>query len=100
MKYGLADFDFWLSLIELGKEVYRIPERLFMYRQRSGSMNKSITREQEVYLYTQLYKNHAALYSENIAVVFRRIVDLREQVGYLEGRVRELECGADQLQKE
>ena len=100
MKYGLADFDFWLSLIELGKKVYRIPERLFMYRQRSGSMNKSITREQLVYLYSQLFKNHAPLYSENISIVFSEIVDLREQVKYLEGKVRELECGVDQLQKE
>jgi hypothetical protein len=71
-----------------------------MYRQRSGSMNKCITQEQLVYLYAQLYKNHAALYSENISVVFRQIVDLREQVKYLDGKVRELECGVDQLQKE
>jgi hypothetical protein len=99
MKYGLADFDFWLSLIELGKEVYCIPEPLFMYRQRSGSMNKSISREQLVYLYTQLFKNHAALYSENISVVFRHLIDLREEQANLNQRVRDLEHTLNQLQK-
>ena len=100
MKYGLADFDFWLSLIESGKEVFRIPESLFLYRQRSGSMNKSITPEQMVYLYAQLFKNHSALYSENISIIFQHIVDLREQVIHLGDNVRELERRLDQIQKE
>ncbi len=99
MKYGLADFDFWLSLIELGREVYCIQEPLFMYRQRSGSMNKSISREQLVYLYTQLFKNHAALYSENISVVFRHLIDLREEQANLNQRVRDLETTLNHLQK-
>jgi glycosyltransferase involved in cell wall biosynthesis len=30
--YGLEDYDFWLSIIELGREVYRIPEPLVFYR--------------------------------------------------------------------
>jgi glycosyltransferase involved in cell wall biosynthesis len=100
MKYGLADYDFWLSLVGLGREVYQIPERLFMYRQRSGSMNKSITGDEMVYLYTQLYKNHAELYSENISIVFRHIVDLRERVKHLEDRLSELAFAVGQLQDE
>jgi glycosyltransferase involved in cell wall biosynthesis len=96
MKYGWADFDFWLSLIELGKEVYCIPEPLFMYRQRAGSMNKSVTNEQLVYLYTQLFRNHAALYSEHISVVFRRIVDLTKERESLHQRVRDLEFSLKQ----
>ena len=85
MKYGWADYDFWLSLIELGRDVYRIPEPLFFYRQRSGSMNRSISREQHVYLYTQLFKNHPALYAENISILFRHIIELREEVQRLTG---------------
>jgi hypothetical protein len=30
--YGLEDWDFWLSLIETGREVVKIPERLVYYR--------------------------------------------------------------------
>ena len=28
-KIGLEDYDFWLSILELGREVYQIPKRLF-----------------------------------------------------------------------
>lgn len=100
MKYGLADYDFWLSLINLGKDVFRIQESLFMYRQRSGSMSKSITREQRIQMVTQLFENHSKLYSENISVVFRRIFDLNDQVNLLGNNVRELRSMLDQLQKE
>jgi glycosyltransferase involved in cell wall biosynthesis len=96
MKYGLADFDFWLSLIELGRGVFRIPEPLFFYRQRSGSMSKSITREQLVYLYTQLFKNHPKLYGENISILFHHIVELREEARHLAGQVREMVEKLDQ----
>lgn len=30
--YGLEDYDFWLSIIELGRKVYKIPEDLVWYR--------------------------------------------------------------------
>jgi glycosyltransferase involved in cell wall biosynthesis len=30
--YGLEDWDFWLSIIELGRDVVRIPENLVYYR--------------------------------------------------------------------
>jgi glycosyltransferase involved in cell wall biosynthesis len=46
--YGLEDYDFWLSIIELGRDVYRIPEELIFYRTyknpddcRSGRRKKS-----------------------------------------------------------
>jgi hypothetical protein len=32
MVYGWEDYDFWLSLIELGRDVHCIPELLFFYR--------------------------------------------------------------------
>jgi hypothetical protein len=31
------DYDFWVSLIDLGRTVYRIEDALFYYRQLHGS---------------------------------------------------------------
>jgi glycosyltransferase involved in cell wall biosynthesis len=75
-----ADYDLWLSLIELGREVVCLPETLFFYRQRSGSMNKSITLDQMVASYEQLFRNHSKLYSENIAIIFRQLVELQDRL--------------------
>jgi glycosyltransferase involved in cell wall biosynthesis len=68
-KYGLEDWDFWLSVIELGGEVIRIPEPLFYYRtyenlteSRSGrrKTNRLKTLESQVVL----FRRHKRLYSE------------------------------------
>jgi len=80
MKYGWEDYDFWLSIIELGKQVHRIPEPLFFYRKTTRSMVDSMNRETYIYSYSQLFKNHPQLYSENIEILFAELVDLRALV--------------------
>lgn len=77
MIYGWEDFDFWLSLIELGREVFRIPEVLFYYRKYSNSMLESMTQEHKIYSYTRLFENHPQLYIENIKTIFAEIVNLK-----------------------
>ncbi len=91
MIYGFEDHDFWLSLIELGRDVYRIPETLFFYRQTPGSMLDSITTERLTHGYTQMYRNHPRLYSENMGTVVQYIFGLHAKIRDLTLRVEELE---------
>jgi glycosyltransferase involved in cell wall biosynthesis len=79
MVYGWEDHDFWLSLIELGRDVHRIQEVLFYYRKQSGSMVDSMRREQYVYSSSRMFKNHRDLYSDNIHLVFEHILQLRDE---------------------
>jgi glycosyltransferase involved in cell wall biosynthesis len=65
MKYGGEDWDFWLSIIELGRDVYKIPETMFYYRIRPGSMARSIDEEKFRELRKQVYLNHLELYLNN-----------------------------------
>lgn len=64
MLYGWEDWDLWLSILNNGGEVKRIPEVLFYYRQHDVSMlsniNKSIEKRQ--YLENKLIENHLDLY--------------------------------------
>lgn len=78
MIYGWEDYDFWLSLIELGREVVCIPETLFFYRKRSNSMVTTMSRDHMLYSYTQLFKNHPHLYADNIAFL---LLNSAERVG-------------------
>nr|AAL49457.1 unknown [Leptospira interrogans] len=77
MKDEWEDYDFWLSLIEKGREVYRIPRVMFYYRR--GHVSRS-SRSMETYLplYLQLFKNHKRLYIENVKVLFMRHLKARE----------------------
>ena len=74
MVYGWEDYDFWLSLIELGRQVYRIPEVLFSYRQTADSMTERMGVEHHVSSQAQIYRNHSQLYFENIEFLGKHIL--------------------------
>ncbi|WP_061249405.1 glycosyltransferase [Leptospira alstonii] len=71
MKNEWEDFDFWLSLIERGRKVYRIPKVLFYYRIGHSSRSQRSV-DHFLPLYMQLYENHKELYSDNIQFLFQR----------------------------
>jgi len=65
--YGLEDYDFWLSLIELGRKVYRIPEELIFYRTyrktgdcRSGRLKRN--RKQTILTQLTIFRRHEDLF--------------------------------------
>lgn len=61
MRHGFEDWDFWLALLELGRDGYRIPETLFYYRVRETSMVRSMGLQQRVDMHLQLLRNHPGL---------------------------------------
>lgn len=87
MKYGWEDFDFWLSIIELGKKVFQIPEVLFFYRQKDLSMVKLIDNQIEIYLYEQLFNNHFNLYVKNITCFFEKLSEQDRTIKELEDQL-------------
>lgn len=65
MAHGWEDWDFWLSIIELGNEVHRIPEVLFYYHVKEVSMAKSMDAAKRADMHMQVIRNHKDLYIEN-----------------------------------
>ncbi len=63
MAEGFEDWDFWLTLLENGGKVYRIPKALFFYRISKKSRNNldfiKLRR-----LRKQIYENHKDLYAK------------------------------------
>jgi glycosyltransferase involved in cell wall biosynthesis len=75
--YGLEDYDFWLSIIELGRDVYRIPEELIFYRAykkpddcRSGRRKKS--RRRLMHSMRIIFHRHETIY-ESCPEEYRRM---------------------------
>lgn len=87
MVYGWEDWDFWLSLLELGKKPYLIKEVMFFYRVKSVSMIRSMTFEQKVAMHRQLYENHHQLFQTIETVDFERYHRFRSS---LSGKLLEL----------
>lgn len=70
MENGLEDWDFWLSILELGGTAYRIDEVLFYYRIQNSSRNRSLNPVVDK-LKIRMIKNHLKLYLCNSFGVFR-----------------------------
>lgn len=71
MRYGCEDWDFWLSLLEIDRKAYRIPEVLFRYRIKGNSRNTSMTRELHMEMHLQLMKNHPGLFVDHTRPLLR-----------------------------
>lgn len=68
MEYGLEDYDFFLSILEAGKEIYQIPEVLFHYRikRRSRTTRFVSNKEHVKKMYRDIYIRHRKLYQEHM----------------------------------
>lgn len=66
MKAGLEDYDLWLSIVELKRKVYKIPEVLFYYRKHDESRSKKYESDRALVKKTEAIKfsRHQRLYSE------------------------------------
>lgn len=67
-KAGMEDYDFWLSIIGLGREVVQLPETLFHYRIKPASRTTrfmhSYADVQETYV--RLYQRHRDFYAQHM----------------------------------
>ena len=76
MHDGMEDYDFWLSIIELEREVYQLPEILFHYRIKPVSRTTNFQKDATVVqcTYKTIYENHPKLYEkykDEYAVILR-----------------------------
>ncbi len=84
MTYGYEDFDFWLSIIELGREVFQIKEPLVYYRtyenpeeSRSGRRKQDPLKVQKAII--QAFQRHKKLYS-SIAPLYEQFAELEKKI--------------------
>lgn len=71
MEYGNEDWEFWLTLIENGAEVYRIPEVLFYYRSCENSRSKLLASSSFLERIKELIKLHPNMYIDNLEKIIQ-----------------------------
>ncbi len=87
MVWGWEDYDFWLSILELGRGVFHIPQVLYFHREVANSRSEQMKQEHWVKSYTQIFKNHPQLYTDHIDILFKQLVELREDVHQTHSRL-------------
>ena len=94
MKYGMEDYDFWLSVLELNREIVQIPEILFRYRIKKSSRSTRFHSncETEKYTYRKIYYKHIELfnrYKEEYPIILRNaLIENSYRMRKLEERVK------------
>jgi len=83
MKYGYEDFDFWLSILELGRDIFQIKEYLIFYRtyekqeaSRSGRRKRRPDQMEEAIV--QAFQRHKRLY-EKIPHIYSEFCEIEDQ---------------------
>ena len=72
MVHGWEDFDLWLSLLELGLGVARLPETMFFYRQRPRSRSRKLSQDRRTgWAYARILLNHKRLYARHPQILPR-----------------------------
>jgi glycosyltransferase involved in cell wall biosynthesis len=87
MRYALEDYDFWLSILSLGRKVVRLPDCHFYYRINFQSRSTQVTSKNYLEMRRQIYLRHRDLYLKHADSLFVRIFqgikechELRHQV--------------------
>ncbi len=76
MIHGWEDWDFWISLSGLNKQVVKIPEPLFFYRVRSISRDHSLRFHQKIAMMSLIVLRHKRLYLYNLDLLLIRAYSL------------------------
>lgn len=87
---GYEDWDFWIQTTKRDFQIYIIPEILYFYRQRIGSVShKNINRHLNLYKY--LLKKHPEVFepywSEVLDVYINQFLAQQDQIKHLENRL-------------
>ena len=70
LEYGLEDYDSVISLLASGHRGVTLPERLFRYRVRKGSMFRRLTLHKILYSQQHIAARHAGLYGQYAVQLF------------------------------
>ena len=62
LRRGYEDHDFWLKLLSLGRDVVRLDEILFRYRDTEDSLVKAMTRQDRVDAFAHSFATNSELY--------------------------------------
>jgi len=76
MVYGWEDWEFWISLSGLQKQVVKIQEPLFFYRVRNNSRDHSLQFHQKIAMMSVIVLRHKRLYLRHLDLFVKKVISL------------------------
>ncbi|MBC2601117.1 glycosyltransferase [Puniceicoccus vermicola] len=90
MRSGWEDFEFWISIIETGREVSYLDAPVFEYRrhQSSRDVNFSASRMKVLEAFETIFQKHPKIYSDHIRLLFEAHMERLDWRSRFQGKVQ------------
>lgn len=88
LRYGVEDYDFWVKIVHLGREVVQLDDFLFNYRIQHSSRTTSFQerRAKVVDTYAEIFRSNIGFYAKHADMLFEHRFGLYDELGYWRSR--------------
>ena len=93
MRRGVEDYDFWVKIVALGREVRQLDEYLFHYRvgHVSRTTGFNADRAAVVGTYAEIFRNNLEFFGRNAEILFEHRFGLHDELARYRARYGWLE---------
>lgn len=94
LRHGVEDYEFWVKIVHLGREVVQLDEYLFNYRiqQKSRTTSFQDGRANVVATYAEIFRTNQDFYAKHAEFLFEHRFGLYDELSYWRGRYGELDA--------
>ena len=94
LRHGMEDYDLWIKLLELGREVVRIDEVLFYYRTTKDSRTTRFAADDARIheSYAEVFRSNIGFFSRHAEILVRQRLDAARRLLHFQGRYRKLDA--------
>lgn len=102
MRGGYEDWDFWISIVEVGYRWVMVPEIYFMYRIRDNSVSATASKK-HLELYSKILRSHGKIFSKYVDEIIlmnsEKIHELHDVIKEKNAIIDERDIQIDDLNK-
>lgn len=93
LRHGMEDYEFWLRVLALGRNVVKLPEALFHYRiqERSRTTEFMGDRPNVVATYAEIFRANQAFFAQHAEVLFEHRFSQYRELDHLRYRYGKLD---------
>jgi len=93
LRHGMEDYEFWIKLIAIGREVVKLPEPLFLYRIQESSRTTRFMENNATVVdtYAEIFRSNIDFFARHAEFVFEHRFGLYRDVDHFRHRYGKLD---------
>lgn len=94
LRHGVEDYEFWVKLVNLGREVVQLDDFLFFYRIHAKSRTSGFAKERSMVVntYAEIFRSNTEFYAKHAEILFEHRFRLSEELLRYHARYGKIEA--------